>query len=63
MTQFGFKKGCGTREAIGVMRMLCEKVLNHGKEVFICFVDYEKALDRENWVKMVDTLKQLGVDW
>ena len=62
-TQFGFKKGCGTREAIGVMRMLCEKVLDHGKEVFICFVDYEKALDRVNWVKMMDTLKQLRVDW
>ena len=62
-TQFGFKKGCGTREAIGVVRMLCEKVLDHGKEVFICFVDYEKAFDRVNWVKMMDTLKQLGVDW
>jgi len=62
-TQFGFKKGCGTREAIGVMQMLCEKVLDHRKEVFICFVDYEKAFDRVNWVKMMDTLKQLGVDW
>jgi len=45
------------------MRMLCEKVLDHGKEVFICFVDYEKVLDRMNWVKMMDTLKQLGADW
>ena len=62
-TQFGLKKRCGTREAIGVMRMLCEKVLEHGKGLFICFVDYEKAFDRVNWVKMMDTLKQLGVDW
>ena len=62
-TQFGFKKGCGSREALGVMRMLCEKVLDHGKEVFICFVDYEKAFDRVKWVKMMDTLKRLGVDW
>ena len=50
-------------QAIGVIRMLCEKVLDHGKEVFICFVDYEKAFDRVNWVKMMDKLKQLGVDW
>ena len=50
-TRFGFKKGCGTREAIGVMRMLCEKVLDHGKEVFICFVEYEKAFYGVNWVK------------
>ena len=62
-TQVGFKKGCGAREALTVMWMLCEKVLDHGKEVFICFVHYEKAFDRVNWVKMVDTLKQLGVDW
>ena len=62
-TQFGIKKRCGTREPIGVMRMLCEKVLDHGKEVFICFADYEKAFDRVNWVKMMDTLKQLRVDW
>ena len=62
-TQFGFKKGCGTRETLGVMRMFCEKVLDHRKEVFTCCLDYEKAFDRVNWVKMMDTLKQLGVDW
>ena len=39
-TQFGFKRGCETREAIEVMQMLCEKVLDYGKEVFICFVGY-----------------------
>jgi len=47
-TQFGFRKGCGTREAIDVMRTICERSLEHGNEVFICFVDYEKALDRIN---------------
>ena len=62
-TQFGFKNGCGNRKAIGVMRLLCEKLLDRGKEVFICFVDYEKAFDRVNWGKMMDTLKKLGVDW
>ena len=31
--------------------------------MFICFVDYKKAFDRVNWVKVVDILKQLGVDW
>ena len=25
--QFGFRKGCGTRDAIGVMRMICERRL------------------------------------
>ena len=56
-TQFGFKKLCRTREPIGVICMLYKKALDHGKEVFICFVDYGKAFDRVNWVKMMDILK------
>jgi hypothetical protein len=62
-TQFGFRKGCGTREAIGVMRTICERSLEHDNEVFICFADIEKALDRINWVKMLEILKKIGVDW
>ena len=61
--QFGFKKGCGTRDAIGVMRMLCERSIEHGNDVHICFVDFEKAFDRVNWVKMMSALKSLGIDW
>ena len=45
--QFVFRKGCGARDAIGVMRMLCERSLEHGN---VCFVDFEKAFDRVNWV-------------
>src|SRR6478609_7599 len=26
--QFGFRKGCGTRDAIGVMRLKCERCLD-----------------------------------
>ena len=44
------------------MRMLSEKMLDHGKELFVCFVDYEKAFDRVNWVKMMGILKDLGID-
>ena len=62
-TQFGFRKGCGTREAIGVMRVICERSLEHGREVFVCFVDFEKAFDRIDWVMMLKTLKNMGVDW
>src|SRR5580698_10282718 len=61
--QFGFRKGCGTREAIGVVRMPCERSIEHNNDVYICFVDFEKAFDRVNWVKMMDALKSIGVDW
>ena len=62
-TQFGFRKGCGTREAIGVMRTICERSLEYGNEVFICLVDFEKAFDRLDWVKMLEILRKIGVDW
>src|SRR6478609_1738781 len=41
--QFGFRKGCGTRDAIGVMRMICERSLEFGGSVYTCFVDFGKA--------------------
>ena len=49
--QFCFRMGCCTREAIRVMRMLCERSLEHD-ELFICFVDFEKAFDRVKWTKL-----------
>ena len=62
-TQFGFRKGCGTRDAIGVLRMLCERSLELNNEVYVFFVDFEKAFNRVNWKKMMEVLKKLGVDW
>ena len=54
--QFGFRKGRGTREAIGVMRMLSERSLEHSNELCVCFVDFEKAFDRVKWTKLLDIL-------
>src|SRR5579862_105897 len=45
------------------MRVVCERSLEHGNDVYICFVDFEKAFDRVNWVKMMYALKSIGVDW
>ncbi len=61
--QFGFRKGRGTREAIGALRVLAERRLQHGEDVYVCFVDYEKAFDRVEWPKMMGALKRVGVDW
>src|SRR3989442_13059502 len=33
------------------------------KCIIICFVDFEKALDRVNWVKMFEIMKSLHIDW
>src|SRR5207245_8869502 len=61
--QFGFRRGCGTRDAVGVMRVLCERCLEFGNEVYICFVDFEKAFDRVDWIKMMEVLERVIVDW
>ena len=46
--QFGFRAGLRTREAIVIMRTVCEHSLDVQKEVNFCCVDYEKAFDRVN---------------
>jgi len=35
LNQFGFRKGCGTRDAIGVMRMICERSLDFVHNVYV----------------------------
>ena len=61
--QFGFRSGVGTRDAIGVMRMLYERNLEHGNDLYVCYVDFEKAFDRVRWDKMMQVLRELKVDW
>ncbi|XP_047482497.1 uncharacterized protein LOC125034639 [Penaeus chinensis] len=54
--QFGFIKGRG-REAIAVMRILADRSIEHDQEVYVSFVDFEKAFDRVNWEKLLEILK------
>ena len=61
--QFGFRRKMGTREAIATLRVIAEKTIEFGKSLYICFVDYEKAFDRVNWVKLMEVLKMIGLDW
>ena len=61
--QLGFRKGKGTREAIAILRTLGERSMQHGKDMYICFVDYEKAFDRVNWCRLMRALERIGIDW
>src|SRR6476619_264400 len=45
------------------MRMICERSLEFGNNVYICFVKLEKAFERVNWGKMIKVLQSVGVDW
>ena len=37
--------------------------MEYGNEVYTCFVDFEKAFNRVNWVKMFEIMKSLHIDW
>ena len=47
--QFGFRKGKGTRDTIGLMRIVSERVLDVKEEMCLCFIDWQKAFDLVDW--------------
>ena len=59
--QSGFIKGKGTREGIFNMRTIAEKYLQVNKDVYVCFIDYEKAFDRVNHEKLISNMDDIGV--
>ena len=61
--QFGFRKGKSTRDAIGLMRIISERVLDVNEEMCLCFIDWQKAFDRVDWTKLLEMLRNIGVNW
>jgi len=61
--QFGFRRGKGTRDAIGMMRIIAELTLEIDEELCVCFKNWQKAFDRVNWTKLMQILKRNGIDW
>jgi hypothetical protein len=43
--QFGFRRGKGTRDAIGMLRIISELTLVIDEELCACFIDWQKAFD------------------
>ena len=60
---FGFRRGKGTRDAIGMLRIISERTLEIDEELCVCFIDWQKAFDRVNWTKLVQILKGTGIYW
>ena len=44
--QFGFMPGKATIDAVFILRRLQEESLDKEKELYMCFIDLEKAFDR-----------------
>ena len=60
--QFGFLEGKGTTNAIFVLRMLAERAVEMQKDMYVCFIDYEKAFDRVKHGELINMLERIGAD-
>jgi len=45
-----------------MLRMVSEETLGTDEELCACFMDWQKAFDCVNWTKLMQILKQTGID-
>ena len=60
-SQMGFRKGKGTRDAIFQLRMTCERSMEVNKNIYLCFIDYQKAFDRVRHDELVEIMEKEGI--
>jgi len=51
-----------TREAIAVMKIIIKRSIDYVNEIYVCFVDFEKAFDRVDWTQIMTILRSIRVD-
>ena len=59
--QAGFRKGRGTRDQIVNILWITEKAREFQKNIYFCFIDYAKALDSVDHLKLWKILKEMGI--
>ena len=61
VNQAGFRKGRGTRDQIANIRWIIKKAREFQKNVYFCFIDYDKAFDWVDHNKLWKILKEMGI--
>ena len=59
--QAGFRKGRRTRDQIANIRWVIEKAREFQKNIYFCFIDYEKAFDHVDHNKLWKILREMGI--
>ena len=59
--QSGFRKGRGTRDQIANIRWIIEQTREFQRNIYFCFIDYDKAFDCVDHNKLWKILKEMGI--
>ena len=59
--QAGFTKGRGTRDQIANIHWIIEKAREFQKNIYFCFIDYDKAFDCVDHNKLWKILQEMGI--
>ena len=59
--QAGFRKGRGTRDQIVNICWIIEKAREFQRNIYFCFMDYAKAFDCVDHIKLWKILKEKGI--
>ena len=59
--QAGFRKGRGTRDQIANICWIMEKGRELQKNIYFCFIDYDKVTDCVGHNKLWKILKEMGI--
>ena len=59
--QAGFRKGRGTRDQIANICWIIKKARLFQKNIYFCFIDYAKAFDCVDHIKLGEILREMGI--
>ena len=59
--QAGFRKGRGARDQISNIRLIIKKAIEFQKNIYFCFIDYNKAFDCVDHSKLWKILEETGI--
>ena len=59
--QAGLRKGSGTRDQIVNIRWIIEKAREFPKNIYFCFIDYDKSFDCVDDHKLWKILQEIGI--
>ena len=59
--QCGFVEGKGTSNAIFILRMIAERTIEKQRDLYLCFIDYERAIDQVKHTHLMHMLENIGI--